>query len=673
MRNITLVTLILIYTLLATNCYAVNDGGTPGYFMNQGMGIKSLGMGKAFVAVCDDFSAMYWNPAGLVKLKKNEIATGYITLFENTKYSYFGFASKLPFNIYSGIGFTQLASDIPEREWTGDIVRTIADYHNLFLVSLGYKLTNNFSLGLSEKFIYNRFDDIESLGYGTDLSFLYSVFKNRLSIGLNIQNILRPVLKKSQGNNIVPINLKTGLSWLLNKNCILAFNIDKSADTSFKFHAGTEYKLGVLNLRAGYDTDNVTAGFGLIYKNYQLDYAIIKHPLDFSHRIGMTFLFGDFKETSTDKSQKEPAEKMVWSEVMEKNYSVTIRTADNIPTAIYDLLEKERFSIINLIIENKCDTPKTLKVVYQIEGNSNEESQTIVVRAKSMTEINCYPNLFPAVIRNIHVHTPAVIKVTVYDIDETGKTEWVAEKTAKTTLNPYDQFCLKMVDAKGIEFDLLKTIVSWITYNDRKLNEVLSKATEQGSMLVPPIKIVGDQPPYIFTKMIDDIRTLSEKDTDYTNQIKLIYNTLKDDYKLSYLNQPIIYRSCQRIKFPAITLKEKGNCIELSILMASLLESIEVEPILVLFLEDGHAAVGWRVKKDDEELYHLIEPNVFGEDFDRLLEKGKELITANDLETEFKQGIPFPEDGIYRKNANIILLDVKKVRNRIPPSPYISQ
>jgi len=40
---------------------------------------------------------------------------------------------------------------------------------------------------------------------------------------------------------------------------------------------------------------------------------------------------------------------------------------------------------------------------------------------------------------------------------------------------------------------------------------------------------------------------------------------------------------------------------------------------------------------------------------------------------EFKQEIPFPEDGIYRKGTHIILLDVKKIRERIPPISYIIQ
>ncbi len=37
-------------------------------FLNVGVGARSIGMGKAFIASADDVTASYWNPAGLVRL-----------------------------------------------------------------------------------------------------------------------------------------------------------------------------------------------------------------------------------------------------------------------------------------------------------------------------------------------------------------------------------------------------------------------------------------------------------------------------------------------------------------------------------------------------------------------------------------------------------------------------
>lgn len=43
----------------------------------SGVGVRAMGMGGAFAGVADDFSALYWNPAGLVQLRQFEVSTGF--------------------------------------------------------------------------------------------------------------------------------------------------------------------------------------------------------------------------------------------------------------------------------------------------------------------------------------------------------------------------------------------------------------------------------------------------------------------------------------------------------------------------------------------------------------------------------------------------------------------
>ena len=42
-----------------------------------GVGAKAMGMGGAFLAVADDFTTLYWNPAGLAQIKKFELFGGF--------------------------------------------------------------------------------------------------------------------------------------------------------------------------------------------------------------------------------------------------------------------------------------------------------------------------------------------------------------------------------------------------------------------------------------------------------------------------------------------------------------------------------------------------------------------------------------------------------------------
>ena len=42
-----------------------------------GAGARTMGMGGAFLGVADDFTALYWNPAGLAQIKKFEFFGGF--------------------------------------------------------------------------------------------------------------------------------------------------------------------------------------------------------------------------------------------------------------------------------------------------------------------------------------------------------------------------------------------------------------------------------------------------------------------------------------------------------------------------------------------------------------------------------------------------------------------
>lgn len=54
-------------------------------FDEQGYGIKARSMGNAFIPIADDFSALYWNPAGLGQLKHSQLYfEGGMTSFYNS-------------------------------------------------------------------------------------------------------------------------------------------------------------------------------------------------------------------------------------------------------------------------------------------------------------------------------------------------------------------------------------------------------------------------------------------------------------------------------------------------------------------------------------------------------------------------------------------------------------
>ena len=92
-----------------------------------GGGVRAMGMGGAFAAVADDFTAMYWNPAGLAQINRREVRVSFLrnsrdtesTLggvpgqsdLSNTRFGTLGFV--FPYPVYQGslvfaAGFTRV-------------------------------------------------------------------------------------------------------------------------------------------------------------------------------------------------------------------------------------------------------------------------------------------------------------------------------------------------------------------------------------------------------------------------------------------------------------------------------------------------------------------------------------------------------------------------------------
>src|SRR5437016_158316 len=53
-------------------------GTSSATFLRIGVGARAEGMGETFVAVANDPSAIYWNPAGLASLQRTEIAESHV-------------------------------------------------------------------------------------------------------------------------------------------------------------------------------------------------------------------------------------------------------------------------------------------------------------------------------------------------------------------------------------------------------------------------------------------------------------------------------------------------------------------------------------------------------------------------------------------------------------------
>ena len=147
--------LALAVLLCPVRLHAQAKVGTTGaQFLELGVSARAMGMAEAFVAVADDISAAYYNPAGLTYLYGREAAFTYIKMPADVGY---GFAALgLPLESIGGvlgIGMYALSSGYIDETTYDKIPTGRRFWWNDFSLAVSYSrfLTDLFSIGITVK------------------------------------------------------------------------------------------------------------------------------------------------------------------------------------------------------------------------------------------------------------------------------------------------------------------------------------------------------------------------------------------------------------------------------------------------------------------------------------------------------------------------------------------
>lgn len=253
---------------------------------------------------------------------------------------------------------------------------------------------------------------------------------------------------------------------------------------------------------------------------------------------------------------------------------VKLRMA-HVPTAIYHLLDEATDPLVEITVENGDLKPRRLRILSRLEGYSADAVDTIELegrgKAGATRTITQLPTLFPERIQPIHELTRATVSVCVEEIGGALETH----ETLTVWLLARNAAPLAVRDpAGGGWVDLSRYFGAFVTPNRREVMLFLRRA--------------ADRHPE---------RQLSGYQSDVTLQVRAIYEALKQDAEITYVNSLIAFNPDesargQRVRLPRETLEEKqANCIDGTLLFASLLEAATLNPAIVIV--PGHAFVGW--------------------------------------------------------------------------------
>jgi hypothetical protein len=297
-RKITL--LMALILILSINLYGGSKeeiGTTTATFLKLSVGAKASALNGAFVAVCDDSTAIYYNAAGLIQVKKEELHMMYNQHFQDITHGFISYANPLKGG-KTVLGFAITALGVNEIEVrTKDTLEPERESQILDIcLSMGIakKLTKQISLGLNLKAVRSKIVDVESKAYAGDVGILLRM-KN-LSLGLCAQNIVFKKMKFHQIEENLPSAYIAGASIrLMKNNLLISYEAVSPIDNEIHHHLGVELKIREISLRIGYGNGvkdigrKMTAGVGISFDTLTFDYCFDPYGLlGDTHKISVT-------------------------------------------------------------------------------------------------------------------------------------------------------------------------------------------------------------------------------------------------------------------------------------------------------------------------------------------------------------------------------------------------
>jgi len=234
-----------------------------------------------------------------------------------------------------------------------------------------------------------------------------------------------------------------------------------------------------------------------------------------------------------------------------------------VPTAFYHLFDRDHHPLVVHTIENVSDRTRRLRITSYIEGYSARAVDTFEVAADATVTLRQLPTLFPRPVARLTELTTATLNISIEDLQ--GEVE--LHRTEPVRLLPRTTAPLVVMDPDtGRWQDLSPYLAAYVTPNAPAIMSFLRRIAD----LHPGGHLDG-------YGSVDDVR----------NQVKAVFEALRAA-GITYISSTVAFSpedgpSTQRIRLPRESLKDQAaNCIDGTVLFASLLEAMSLNVALVV-------------------------------------------------------------------------------------------
>jgi hypothetical protein len=328
--------LCLVLAALPAAVLADGQGGTQSPFA-FGVGSRDLAMGGATTASCEVATAPFWNPARLTRAEQFTFSGFHSSLYESEMaYQYAGLVvPTLDFGAI-GLGIARLGIGGIERRDDGNLLLGSFDDTRLgFFLGYGKRL-GAYELGLTlslESHSLDTYSATSSPGLTLAANRQFapaSAWLHGLALSAVVRNLIKPGLKLDAATVNYPLALEFGVGLDIppgapdDPRITLNARAEQVTDLDPAVSAGLEYDLyGLLKLRGGVRTGDMSFGVGLAYGAFSFDYALVDRDLGSLHMFTLTSAFG--KSVSRRRLERDRAQEARFNALMHDRLLATNR------------------------------------------------------------------------------------------------------------------------------------------------------------------------------------------------------------------------------------------------------------------------------------------------------------------------------------------------------------
>lgn len=277
----------------------------------------------------------------------------------------------------------------------------------------------------------------------------------------------------------------------------------------------------------------------------------------------------------------------------------------HIPVAYCFQKKAQEYPLVKVVIDATDTVVPCLATITVAFASYGEPARnTLLTEPGKKTSQDFLPTFTIDDLKRLQERCPATLNI---DIDFV--TEQIVSipyhKSEHVHFYPRNVAVLWSIQKDGTLLDRADGLAAWVTPRLPKIEEVHRKAADyhpQGELRGYP-----------------DERTKEEQRNAVREQVRALFQALCQEVKLAYATSSNVVLPetdqtqyiLQNVRLPGDIFRTGGpaNCLDGSLLFASLLEKANLQPLLLL--HQGHAVVGWRIYPE-KQMYEFLETTSIG-------------------------------------------------------------